>query len=143
MLRFLRFAGRLLGGKTLQRNCHPFVTDSSPARPRESSPDKPIGFTGYVRRYRLTEADLHRLHRRHAWRCYSLLAGALFALAFGATSALASGGELALLAVLWALLFLAGAASGSLRAWQIRQRRLGSLGDWLRQPHGWFPPLTQ
>lgn len=109
-------------------------------RERPAAPGEPTDFAGWARRFGLTEADLRRLHRRHAARCALLAGGALFALAFGATAAFAAfGGGPALLAVLLALLFLAGAAGHSLRAWQLRERRLGSFGEWASRPGAWVP----
>ena len=102
-------------------------------RERPAAPAEPTDFAGWVRRFGLTDAELRTLHRRHAARFTFLFGGALFALAFGATAALVTfGPALAALAVLLALLFLAGAASHALRAWQIRERRLGSFGEWVR-----------
>lgn len=110
-------------------------------RQRPADPAAPTDFAGGVRRFGLTDADLRSLHRRHAARCYLLFGGALFALAFGATSALVTfGPALAALAALLALLFLAGAAGHSLRAWQLRERRLGPFGEWVRRPGAWWPP---
>lgn len=97
-------------------------------------------FEDFQRFYRVSELDLRVLHRQRAAQVYFLAGCALFAVAFGATSAwLRSGPPLAALAVLLALLFLAVAARHSLRAWQIRERRLGSFGEWLRRPRVWFP----
>jgi hypothetical protein len=111
-------------------------------RERPADPGEPTDFEGWVRRFRLSDADGQRLHRQHAGRFYFLFGGALFALAFGTTSAfVAFGPALALLAALLALLFLAGAAGSSLRAWQIRERRLGSFGEWAKTPTAWFPSI--
>ena len=146
MIRFVRRAGssvwRFFGGRSLARN-------GPPARRRPPAPDErvPAGdaahrFRAAVRRYGLSEADLRRRHRREALRCHVLLGGALFAASFGATSAyLAFGGALALLAVFLALFFVVGAAQSALRAWQIRERRLGAFGEWVRTPAAWWPPF--
>ena len=113
-------------------------------RERPADPDAPTDFAGWVRRFRLTDADLRTLHRRHAARFYFLFGGALFALTFGRPSAFVTfGPALALLAVLLALLFLAAAAGSSLRAWQLRERRLSSFGEWTRRPRAWFPPISR
>ena len=115
---------------------------ASRGRERPADPAEPADFAGWVRRFGLTGADLRALHRRHAARFTFLAGGALFALAFGATAALVTCGPArAALAALLALLFLAGAAGHSLRAWQIRERRLGSFGEWVRTPAAWFPTL--
>jgi hypothetical protein len=75
-------------------------------RERPADPGEPTDFEGWVRRFRLSDADGQRLHRQHAGRFYFLFGGALFALAFGTTSAfVAFGPALALLAALLALLF--------------------------------------
>jgi hypothetical protein len=111
-------------------------------RERPAAPGEPADFAGWVRRFGRTDAELQALHRRHAARFTFLAGGALFALAFGATAALVTCGPArAALAALLALLFLAGAAGHSLRAWQIRERRLGSFGEWVRTPAAWFPTL--
>ena len=111
-------------------------------RERPADPGEPTDFEGWVRRFRPSDADGQRLHRQHAGRFYFLFGGALFALAFGTTSAfVAFGPALALLAALLALLFLAGAAGSSLRAWQLRERRLGSFGEWAKTPTAWFPSI--
>jgi len=112
-----------------------------PWRGRPAAPGEPTDFAGWARRFGLAEADLRNLHRRHAGWFTFLFGDALFALAFGATTAFATfGWRPALLAVLLALLFLAGAAGHSLRAWQLRERRLGSFGEWARRPRAWWPP---
>ena len=111
-------------------------------RESPADPAEPADFAGWVRRFGLTDADLRALRRRHAARFYFLFGGALFASSFGATAALvAFGPALAGLALLLALLFLAGAAGHSLRAWQIRERRLGAFGEWASRPRAWFPPI--
>lgn len=135
------FVGRLLGGG--RRPAAGGVWPGAGCgRLRAAPVAEPADFARWVQYYRLTDADLRRLHRRHAVRCYGLFGGALFALGFGATRAyLAFGWALALLAVLLALLFLAGAARSALRAWQIRERRLDSFGAWARTPAAWLPPL--
>ena len=144
MIRFVRRAGssiwRFFGGPGLARN-------GPPARRRPSAPDEraPAGddaqrFRAAVRQYRLDEAALRRRYRREAVRCYVLLGGALFAASFGATSArFTFGGALAMLAILMALCFVAGAARSAFRAWQIRERRLGAFGEWVRTPAAWCP----
>lgn len=145
MARLVRRAGasvwRFFGGRSLVRN-------GPPARRRPPAPDEmPAGddaqrFRAAVRQYRLDEAALRRRHRHEALRCHVLLGGALFAASFGATSAyLAFGGALALLAILLALWFVAGAAQSAFRAWQIRQRRLCAFGEWAKTPAAWFPSL--
>ena len=111
-------------------------------RESPADPADPADFAGWVRRFGLTDAGLRTLHRRHAARCYLLFGGALFAASFGATSAyLTFGGALAMLAILMALWFVAGAAGSALRAWQIRQRRLCAFGEWAKTPAAWFPSL--
>lgn len=136
-----RFVGRLLGGR-IGRVAGGMRPGPVRGRPRAAPDVEPADFAHWVQYYRLTDADLRRLHRRHAVRCYGLFGGALFALGFGATRAdLAFGWALALLAVLLALLFLAGAARSALRAWQIRERRLDSFGAWAKTPAAWLPPL--
>jgi hypothetical protein len=111
-------------------------------RERPAAPGEPADFAGWVRHFGRTDAELRTLHHRHAARCYFLFGGALFALAFGATRAFVTfGPALAALAVLLALLFLAGAAGHSLRAWQVRERDLHSFGAWARRPRAWFPPI--
>ena len=113
-------------------------------RERPAAPGEPADFAGWVRHFGLTDAELRTLHRRRAARFYFLFGGALFALAFGATAAFATFGPArAALAVLLALLFLAGAAGHSLRAWQVRERRLGAFGEWVRRPETWFPPVRR
>ena len=145
MARLVRRAGssvwRFFGGRSLVRN-------RPPARRRPPAPDEmPAGddaqrFRAAVRQYRLDEAALRRRYRREAIRCHVLLGGALFAASFGATSAyLTFGGALAMLAILMALWFVAGAAGSALRAWQIRQRRLCAFGEWAKTPAAWFPSL--
>ena len=110
-------------------------------RESPADPADPADFAGWVRRFGLTDAGLRTLHRRHAARCYLLFGGALFAASFGATAArVAFGPALAGLALLLALLFLAGAAGHALRAWQIRERRLGPFGEWAKTPGAWWPP---
>ena len=137
----LGFGGRLLGGR-IGRSAGGSRTGERRARSRAAPVAEPADFAHWVQYYRLTDADLRRLHRRHAARGYGLFGGALFALGFGATRAyLAFGWALALLAVLLALLFLAGAAHSALRAWQIRERRLRAFGEWVKTPAAWFPTL--
>lgn len=133
------FFWRFFGGRALF---------SRRAAARRERPDAPAGpaeptdFSGWVRRFGLGDADLRTLHRRRAARCYCLLGGALFAASFGASAALAAfGPALAGLALLLAGLFLAGAAGHSLRAWQIRERRLAGFGEWAKTPGAWFPPF--
>lgn len=148
MRRLFRVVWRWFGGQSAQRDYRQVkdaVRDAANRRREpstDSNPDGPLDFESHVRHRRLTEADLRRLRRQHASQFYFLFGCALFALAFGATTAfVAFGPALAALAVLLALLFLAHAAARSLRAWQIRERRLGSFGEWLRRPGTWFPPL--
>lgn len=129
------FLGRLLGGRALRPRAGWW-------RAPPADPAAPADFAGWVRQFGLTDADLRRRHRRHAARCYVLAGCALFALAFGATSAFVTfGPALAALAGLLALLFLASAAGHALRAWQIRARRLGAFGEWAKTPAAWFPPF--
>lgn len=142
------FFGRLLGGKTSPPDPRRLTgatrawAASPRARPARSRAAEAEGFARAVRDHGLTGADLRRLHRQYALHGYALTAGALFALAFGVTTAfLTFGPALALLAVLLALLFLAAGAASSLRAWQLRERRLGAFGEWARRPRAWFPPL--
>lgn len=147
MGRFFQAVWRWCGGRGYQRDCR-HVKDAADAAatgrrdPRaDAHPGGPLDFADYVRQYRLTDADLRRRQRRLAIEFYLLFGAALFALGFGATTAVVTFGPgLALVDGLLALLFLAGAAARSLRAWQIRERRLGSFGEWARRPREWFPP---
>lgn len=133
----LGFLGRLFGGRALFPR-----RDAPRERPAERAERaEPADFAGWVRHFGLDEAGLRTLYRRHAARCYLLLGGALFAASFGASAALAaSGPALAGLALSIAALFLAGAAGHSLRAWQVRERRLGAFGEWAKTPGAWLPP---
>lgn len=145
MARCLRRVGaavwRLFGGRSLAR--HGPLARRRPWAPIDAAAgDAAHRFQAAVCQYGLTEADLRRRHRYEAVRCYVLLGGALFAASFGATSAyLTFGSARAILAVLLALWFVAGAAGGALRAWQIRQRRLCAFGEWAKTPAAWLPPF--
>lgn len=131
--------GRFFGGRSLLPRAG--GGRAAPAVPAEPAVE-PTDFAGWVGHFGLTDADLRTLHRRHAARGYFLAGGALFAASFGATGALVtSGPALAALALLLALLFLAGAARGAFRAWQIRERRLGAFGEWVKTPAAWVPPF--
>lgn len=133
------FVGRLLGGR-IGRAAGGMRPGPVRGRPIAAPDVEPADFAHWVQYYRLTDADLRRLHRRHAVRCYGLFGGALCALGFGATTAFITfGAGLALVDGLLALLFLAGAAGHSLRAWQLRERRLGSFGEWASRPGAWVP----
>lgn len=132
------FGWRLLGGAIARPSGG---SRAGARRERPDAPAEPADFAGWVRRFGLTDAGLRTLHRRHAARCYLLFGGALFAASFGATAALVAFGSAAAgLALLLALLFLAGAAGHALRAWQIRARRLGAFGEWAKTPAAWLPP---
>lgn len=97
-----------------------------------------------LERFALSDADLGRIHRAQAVRFYLFTGAALFAASFGTTSAyLTFGAPIALLAALMALLFLLVGAQGGLRAWQVRERRLSSFGEWLHTPRAWLPPMFQ
>lgn len=145
----LRFGQWLLGTRGMTQDAQHLAdtactvvkahrTETPP--PAEGSESE--AFAQAVQEYGRSETDLKNLHRYHTVRVYALTAGALFTLAYSLTTAfLTYGAGIGGLAVLLALLFLAGAAQSSLRAWQLRERRLGSFSEWLRQPRVWFPFL--
>ena len=141
MVRVVRRVGsvvwRFFGGRSLVRN-------GPPAHRRPPAPalagDDARRFEDALRRFGVSETALRQRHRREVVRCYVLFGGALFAVSFGATSArFTFGGALAILAILMALWFVAGAARSAFRAWQIRERRLGAFGEWVRTPAAWCP----
>lgn len=144
----IRFLWRLTGGQSYPQARRPGVAGQRRwarwRRARSAGPDpsEPDGFEGYVRHFQLTEAELRRLHRHHALQCYGWFGGALFALGFGVTTAVLTEGALLGLSTCWlGWLLLAAAAGSSLRAWQLRERRLGSFGEWTHRPREWFPSL--
>lgn len=130
-----RFVG--IGHQTAQR-------EQTPTPFAEFVSDDTARFMAAVDQYGLTPADLRRIRRTHTLRFYGRVGAAWFALSFSVTSAtLTFGGVVALLAVLLALIFLAAGIQSSLRAWQIRVGRLGTLGEWVRSPTAWFPPFWE
>ncbi|MBL8260055.1 MAG: hypothetical protein JNM60_09635 [Candidatus Competibacteraceae bacterium] len=137
-------AWRLVGGKGHERDFRKLerAGRSAAANLLARAPAEPLAdFEACVRAYGLDDRGLRRLHRRHARQFYFFAGGGLFAATFGATAAFQQSEALGLLAVLLALLFWAVATRHALRAWQIRERRLGGYGEWLRRPGTWFPPL--
>ena len=149
MSRFFHFLWRLVGGRDVIQDARR-ITDATRAvkarRPEAPTPSElsaSEAFAQAVQEYGRTEADLNNLHRHHTARCHVLAAGALFALAYGVTTTcLTQGAWIGVWALWLAPWFLAGAAQSSLRAWQLHERRLGSLREWVRQPRGWFPPIS-
>lgn len=141
--RTVRGVWKLFGGKSHKRDFQIGRAAAADLYTAARRPEtRPDGFEDCVLAYGLSDRDLSRLHRQHAWQCYVFSGGGVFAATFGATSALAhSGALIGMLALLLALLFFARAAQHSLRAWQIRERRLGAFGEWLRRPGVWFPPF--
>lgn len=143
--RFSKIVWRFLGGVVYQRDFRQLqaVTRSIVAQTGAPVPEEPGGFEDYVHFYQLSGSDLCRLRRQHVVRFYFMAGCALFASTFGLTATLSTfGWTLGLLTVLLASLFTAIAARHSLRAWQIRERRLGSLREWLNRPRVWLPPLS-
>ena len=133
---------RLVGGSLLTRSVQ--ETRTAWALWRSVRPNSvnlpPRPFADWVADYQLTEADLSVLYRRHQGFCYALGLGGLFSLGYGTATVFATfGWGWAIATLLLSGLFLVRAAGHSLRCWQIKERRLSSFTEWLKQPLVWIP----
>lgn len=115
------------------------TVSSLDAHRRKTRPAGAERFAQAVRRQGLTEADLESRYLQlciEAWvfGCLALSVGVLFCyfLITGSWAGTVTGFGLT-------PAFAAFALRASFRAWQIRERRLGRLHEWLRQPRAWWP----
>ena len=135
-----RYAGTLIGASLMR--CAWRGSKGWMRRMRECPAAREESFSQACARLRLTESCLASRARQLAvqfWICSMVVAAIIVGMAVSLPSAdiFSMINTLVMLSVLSAFVLMA--AQNSFRVWQIRNRTLGGLKEWLRSPKYWIP----